>query len=557
MYCRDRWSGNSLSCSDKVARWQFQGLEGVLLASLVQGPLRLSTISIGRKFDHASCVLALGWTSHPPDILQSTLSLEAALAAAKSSLGVAAPESEKGDGDESYVWSFGDVQAAIHDGRTGAALDSRGASRQTAPPVAGARFLQLYNSLPFTLGEVLTYKEAKQVAANKLGTSLERHLVQKNSLLYANQGEIKVMSSTLGKSPEFVSTSTLAEGGFLTSDAETEEELKYSTDVPFMSSIHHLLDGEDAHLQEAWTSAHSSRAALEGALFWKTLYDAPRPYRPARILCVARQYQRKSKWVDFVGELHLDLIQEFGGAPIIVPRTVRTLSSLLEYFPMDGLLVAEGSDISDEVLKKYNCSLPKRLAGSAAEQFASETHFDTSKDDLECALMCYALMIECPVLGICRGSQMLNVLRGGTLYGDLAAETGTTIEHLQPDGLTYDTFRHSIQVHGNTPLAHWFHESIESIADKGGELGELRVNSYHHQASKELGTGLQEMARAADGIIEAFYDQKYDPKMGHFVIGLQFHPERMLEDYPGCKRVYETFLRASSNFRQRADSDWS
>ena len=370
-------------------------------------------------------------------------------------------------------------------------------------------------------------------------------------LLYANQGEIKVMSSTLGKSPEFVSTSTLAEGGFLTSDAETEEELKYSTDVPFMSSIHHLLDGEDAHLQEAWTSAHSSRAALEGALFWKTLYDAPRPYRPARILCVARQYQRKSKWVDFVGELHLDLIQEFGGAPIIVPRTVRTLSSLLEYFPMDGLLVAEGSDISDEVLKKYNCSLPKRLAGSAAEQFASETHFDTSKDDLECALMRYALMIECPVLGICRGSQMLNVLRGGTLYGDLAAETGTTIEHLQPDGLTYDTFRHSIQVHGNTPLAHWFHESI---ADKGGEL---RVNSYHHQASKELGTGLQEMARAADGIIEAFYDQKYDPKMGHFVIGLQFHPERMLEDYPGCKRVYETFLRASSNFRQRADSDWS
>ena len=370
-------------------------------------------------------------------------------------------------------------------------------------------------------------------------------------LLYANQGEIKVMSSTLGKSPEFVSTSTLAEGGFLTSDAETEEELKYSTDVPFMSSIHHLLDGEDAHLQEAWTSAHSSRAALEGALFWKTLYDAPRPYRPARILCVARQYQRKSKWVDFVGELHLDLIQEFGGAPIIVPRTVRTLSSLLEYFPMDGLLVAEGSDISDEVLKKYNCSLPKRLAGSAAEQFASETHFDTSKDDLECALMRYALMIECPVLGICRGSQMLNVLRGGTLYGDLAAETGTTIEHLQPDGLTYDTFRHSIQVHGNTPLAHWFHESI---ADKGGEL---RVNSYHRQGSKELGTGLQEMARAADGIIEAFYDQKYDPKMGHFVIGLQFHPERMLEDYPGCKRVYETFLRASSNFRQRADSDWS
>lgn len=142
----------SLSCSDKVARWQFQGLEGLLLASVVRGPLRLSTITIGRKFDHASCVLALGWASVA--ILRSTLSLEAALALAKSqNLGASAPESEKGDGDESYVWSLGDVQAAMHDGRTGAALDSRGASRQAAPAVAGSRFLQLYNSLPLALGE--------------------------------------------------------------------------------------------------------------------------------------------------------------------------------------------------------------------------------------------------------------------------------------------------------------------------------------------------------------------------------------------------------------------
>ena len=91
--------------------------------------------------------------------------------------------------------------------------------------------------------------------------------------------------------------------------------------------------------------------------------------------------------MDFVGEYHLDLIQEFGGAPIVVPRTVGTLQSLLEYLPMDGLLVVEGNDISDDVWCKYECSIPQRLTGEAAEQFASDTEFDISKDELECALM--------------------------------------------------------------------------------------------------------------------------------------------------------------------------
>eukprot|EP00434_Breviolum_minutum_P008170 symbB.v1.2.007204.t1/scaffold439.1/size205343/7 len=102
-------------------------------------------------------------------------------------------------------------------------------------------------------------------------------------------------------------------------------------------------------------------------------------------------------------------------------------------------------------------------------------------------------------------------------------------------------------VHEKTPLATWFHESLED--------GELMVNSYHHQGSKDLGKGLLEMASAPDGITEAFYDEKYDPENGHYVVGLQFHPERMLEDYPGCKRVYENFLRACCTFRQRADSE--
>jgi len=340
------------------------------------------------------------------------------------------------------------------------------------------------------------------------------------------------------------------------SDAETEKDFEFITGI---SSLHHMADEEEVlsgetsqveALTQPWTAAHSTRAARDAALFWGSMYSPPVPaLQPARVLCVARRYNRKDKFVDFVGEYHLDLIQDFGGAPIIVPRTVGTLSSLLEYLPMDGLLVVEGNDISDDVLRKYHCCVPQRLEGEAAEQFASDTEFDISKDELECALMRFALMSGCPILGLCRGSQMLNVLRGGTLYGDLAAETGTTIEHLQPNGPTYDSFRHPIHVHKQTPLAGWFEDSLEH----GRDGGELLVNSYHHQGSRELGKGLREMACAPDGITEAFYDEKYDPENGHYVVGLQFHPERMLEDYPGCRRVYENFLRACCAFRQRSE----
>lgn len=297
-----------------------------------------------------------------------------------------------------------------------------------------------------------------------------------------------------------------------------------------------------------WTSSmHSLRAARDATRFWASLVGpSTQAERPARILCVARRHERKNKFVDFVGELHLNLIQEFGGMPVIVPRTVRTLESLVEYLPMDGLMVVEGNDISEEILRKYRCALPSRLDADIAGKFASDTELDVSKDELECALMRYALLSGCPVLGLCRGSQMLNVLHGGTLHSDIGTEVSTEIEHLQPAGQTYDSFRHPIQVAGHTPLADMFRESID--VEKGGEL---KVNSYHHQAVKELGKGLKEMARAPDGVLEAFYDPSYQPEAGKFVIGLQFHPERMLEDYPGCKRVYQSFLTACHAFRRR------
>ena len=79
----------------------------------------------------------------------------------------------------------------------------------------------------------------------------------------------------------------------------------------------------------------------------------PASKAPPRVLCVTRRHLRKGKDVDFLGEYHLDLIQENGGAAIMIPRTALTVPALAEYLPMDGLLVVEGNDICDEVLNKY------------------------------------------------------------------------------------------------------------------------------------------------------------------------------------------------------------
>lgn len=268
-----------------------------------------------------------------------------------------------------------------------------------------------------------------------------------------------------------------------------------------------------------------------------------------RILCVSRRYLRKNKYVDITGEFHLDLIQDYGGAPVILPRTAKTIQQLCEYLPMDGLVIAEGNDLSDDILLKYGCNVPERLSDEAAKKFASDTEMDVPKDELEFALMRFALAAGVPILTFCRGSQLLNCMRGGTLIGDIESQTDSNIQHLRDSSdPEYDSFRHPIDVKANTPLAEWFEDSFSN----GGKT--LMVNSYHHQASKDLGWSLVPMAHSPDGIIEAFYDPRYDPSKGHFVVGLQFHPERMLSDYPGCARCYKSFLEACRAYKDTQDA---
>lgn len=232
------------------------------------------------------------------------------------------------------------------------------------------------------------------------------------------------------------------------------------------------------------------------------------------VLVVSRRTTRKDRLIDYVGELHLELLIRFGILPLIVPVVEGTLACLPQYKErMDGLLLVEGDDIE-----------PKRFhADEANFEYVENTH--PLKDEIEIRLLRRAMKLGVPIMGICRGSQLLNVVSGGTLYGDVQKEKHSARHHI--DYENYDTYRHPVAILPETPLSRWYGEE------------RLNVNSYHHQGVRDLAPRFRPMAHADDGLIEAYYDPN-----AAFVVGLQFHPERMLNDYAGNLKVWEAFTSA-------------
>jgi gamma-glutamyl-gamma-aminobutyrate hydrolase PuuD len=229
-------------------------------------------------------------------------------------------------------------------------------------------------------------------------------------------------------------------------------------------------------------------------------------------LITARRQVRKNKIVDWVSEIHLSLLLREGLFPVVVPLGDEVLEALPEYTDgAAGLMLVEGGDIH-----------PDYTGSGASVETLSEVDLD--KDRVEFALMDFLSRERLPYLGFCRGNEVLNVSRGGTLYMEVSEELGGTL-HLDPDN--YDGHRHAVSISPRTPLSEWY------------RCERLMVNSYHRQGIKTIGRGLEPMAVAEDGLVEGVYDPSLP-----FCVGLQFHPERMLEEHEGNRRVFEAFGRA-------------
>ncbi|KAF0905030.1 hypothetical protein E2562_000841 [Oryza meyeriana var. granulata] len=277
-----------------------------------------------------------------------------------------------------------------------------------------------------------------------------------------------------------------------------------------------------------------------------------------RVLIVSRRTVRKNKFVDFVGEYHLDLIVGYGAVPVIVPRVAGVHTLLDSFEPIHGVLLCEGEDVDPSLYGGETGGLSAEQLDAVRSLHPSDAAIDHEKDSIELRLARRCLERNIPFLGICRGSQVLNVACGGSLYQDVDHELAppplpsstAAVRHINYDD--YDGHRHPVRVLPGTPLHEWFAESLD------GEDNQLTVNSYHHQGVRRLAERFVPMAFAPDGLIEGFYDpDAYNPGEGKFIMGLQFHPERMRKagsdefDYPGCPKAYQEFVRAVVAYQEK------
>ena len=212
-------------------------------------------------------------------------------------------------------------------------------------------------------------------------------------------------------------------------------------------------------------------------------------------------------------ETYLSAITNAGGIPLPIPLGIpnQLLDVLIQF--IDGILFTGGGDIQPMLYKGKNHS---SLSG-----------IDSDRDRIELYLLKHAVKDNKPILGICRGIQLINVGMGGSLYEDILSQVPSALQHQTYPEHKPDFLAHEVKIETGTLLM--------EILGKN----QIQVNSTHHQAIKTVGRDLNPIGYAPDGIIEAITIRNVK-----FGIGVQWHPER-LQNFQPMRNLFQAFISAA------------
>lgn len=215
-----------------------------------------------------------------------------------------------------------------------------------------------------------------------------------------------------------------------------------------------------------------------------------------------------------VSEGYINSVYEAGGMAMLLPVVcdATILAACLQH--IDGLLLTGGDEeispwlYGEDPLPAVDCICPER-------------------DNCESILVQCALEKGMPIFGICRGMQMMNVACGGTLYQDIYRQAESPLGHM-PKEMPVDALYHRVRLTGDSLLYTIF------------ETAELMVNSFHHQAVKDVAESFLVSARSEDGIVEAIEHRSHP-----FAVGVQWHPEDLTRKHRHFLKLFESFVEVA------------
>lgn len=268
---------------------------------------------------------------------------------------------------------------------------------------------------------------------------------------------------------------------------------------------------------------------LRNQLHLEVTDGVPMVHRPLIGVTMGREKSQRFFGLNLfiMNQTYVRTLEQLGALPVMIPLHMTEASLRGIFERLDGLFLPGGEDIDP--------------ANYGAERHDLLGATDKERDRTELLLTRWAVERGMPVLGVCRGAQMINVACGGSLYQDILSDRPDLTKHdYFPPSFERYRISHPIDIEADSRLAH--------------ALGQIHeVNSMHHQGLDRIGYGLRVVARADDGLPEAV-----EAPALPYVVGVQWHPEELAKTDQMSANLFYDFVRAAAGpWRSQAPEGWA